>query len=202
MPLETRKKPSKLAKRILCVHEAGHVVIGWNEPLMSDVQEARVRFRKRRGATVFESRYVSLRDEQDYLAEIAVDLAGPMAEKVVFGRWTNMNVRDLGNARDSIEEMVCTHGMSPIGPLLLAGRENSQAMQARIEAEIERILAERVAYVEKRLRALRKQLDVVAKLLFEHKRLDTDAITEALGPRPEAKAAPRRRPERTNARRK
>ena len=201
MPLETGKKPSKLAKRILCVHEAGHTVLGWNEPLMSDVKKARVWFRQRRGATTFKARYVSPCDERDYLADIAVDLAGTVAEKVVFGQWSNVNGADLSHAREQIEEMICEHGMSKLGPLHLVGRPMSAVMRARVETETERILQERLAYVEKRLRALRKQVDLVAEALLKRKKLRKEDIRELLGPRP-TRPVRASKPENEKARRK
>lgn len=194
MPLETKLKPSKIAKRILAVHEAGHAVLGWNEPLMSDVRKVRVWFRQRRGVTKFETRYISPCDENDYLADIAVDLAGAVAEKIVFGRWSNVNGADLEHARSQIEEMVCEHGMTEkIGPLRLVGRPVSAVMHQRVENEIERILQERLTYAEKRLRALRKQLDRVTEALLKKKKLKTGDVKKLLGPRPTGVRTERRK---------
>lgn len=199
MPLETGKKPSKLAKRILCAHEAGHTVLGWNEPLMSDVKKARVWFRQRRGVTTFRKRFISPCDERDYLADIAVDLAGAVAEKIIFGQWSNVNGSDLKHAREQIEEMVCEHGMSKLGPLHLVGRPMSAVMRHRVETEVERILQERLAYAEKRLRALRKQLDLVAVTLLKRKKLRTDDIRELIGARPQGSRAGRPKKGRSDA---
>ena len=185
MPLETKRKPTKLAKRIMAVHEAGHAVLGWNEPLMSEVKKVRVWFKQRRGVTKFKARYISPCDENDYLADIAVDLAGAVAEKIVFGQWSNVNAADLRHAHDQIQEMVCEHGMAAkIGPLHLVGRPMSAVMRHRVETEVERILQERLAYAEKRLRALRKQIDLVAEALLKRKKLRTEDVKELLGPRP------------------
>ena len=193
MPLETKLKASKLAKRILAVHEAGHAVLGWNEPLMSTVKKVRIWAKQRRGDTIFKTRYTSPCDEDDYLADIAVDLAGSVAEKIVFGKWSNVNGDDLNHARAQIEEMICEHGMSKIGPLHLLGRPMSAVMRHRVEAETQKTLEERL-----RDPKLRKQLDLVTEALLDRKKLKKRDLKELLGKRPKAKKLRAK----TNARRK
>jgi cell division protease FtsH len=71
-----------------------------------------------------------------------------------------------------------------LGYELAQGRDHSEATAARIDQEVQRVLAERHAYAGRRLTDARELLDHRAQALLQAETLDQHALTRILGPRP------------------
>jgi cell division protease FtsH len=132
------------------------------------------------------------------LARLAVMLGGRVAEELVFGDVTTGAESDLMQATRLVRRMVTRWGMGTVGlaafqedeeqPFLgyhlTQGREYSEATAARIDQDVQRVLAERHAAVQHLLTEARCQLEQLTQALLEHETLDQQALRALLGPRP------------------
>jgi cell division protease FtsH len=71
-----------------------------------------------------------------------------------------------------------------LGYELAQGRDYSEATAARIDQEVQRLLAERHAYAGRLLTDARELLDHLAQALLHEETLGQDALARILGPRP------------------
>jgi len=124
-------------------------------------------------------------------------LAGRESEASVFGDTTTGAENDLVQATQLARNMLTRWGMGPLGPMafdsdeeepflgyqLSHRREYSEATAARIDREIERVLAERAAAVRALLDQTRSGLDALAETLLKEETVGEEALTRILGPR-------------------
>jgi cell division protease FtsH len=132
------------------------------------------------------------------LARLAVMLAGRTAEEIVFGDVTTGAESDLTEATRLARRMVTCWGMGELGLVafqadaeqpflgyeLTQGRDYSEATAARIDQEVQRVLAERHAYAGRLLTDAHERLDQLAQALLHEETLGQDALARILGPRP------------------
>jgi cell division protease FtsH len=125
-------------------------------------------------------------------------LAGRTAEELVFGDVTTGAESDLTQATRLARRMVTRWGMGELGLVafqtdaehpflgyeLAQGRDYSEATAARIDQEVQRLLAERHAYAHQLLTDARALLDQLAQALLQAETLDQNALARLLGPRP------------------
>ena len=125
-------------------------------------------------------------------------LAGRTAEEIVFGDVTTGAESDLTEATRLARRMVTRWGMGDLGLVafqadeahpflgyeLAQGRDYSEATAARIDQEVQRLLAERHAYAGRLLTDAREPLDHLAQALLHEETLGQDALVRILGPRP------------------
>jgi cell division protease FtsH len=71
-----------------------------------------------------------------------------------------------------------------LGYELAQGHDYSEATAARIDQEVQRLLAERHAYAGRLLTDARELLDHLAQALLQAETLDQNALTHILGLRP------------------
>jgi cell division protease FtsH len=71
-----------------------------------------------------------------------------------------------------------------LGYELAQGRDYSEATAARIDAEVQRLLAERHQYVQRLLTDAREALDHLAQTLLREEAVSREALVRILGPRP------------------
>jgi len=84
-----------------------------------------------------------------------------------------------------------------LGYELSQGREYSAATAARIDKDVERLLAERHKIMRRLLGDACKQLDALADRLLEEEAIEQDTLTQVLGARPQAGAESDEEGERT-----
>jgi cell division protease FtsH len=143
-----------------------------------------------------EDRYNYSRSE--LLARLAVMLAGRTAEEIVFGDVTTGAESDLIQVTRLARRMVTRWGMGDLGLVafqadeehpflgyeLAQGRDYSEATAARIDQEVQRLLAERHAYAQQLLSDARESLEQLAQALLQEETLGQAALVRLLGPRP------------------
>jgi len=119
------------------------------------------------------------------LDEICMSMGGRVAEKIVFTDVSTGAVQDLKQATETARKMVEEYGMSDaVGPVFLGGdtevfiakdwghaKNYSEALSAKIDAEIRSILEGQFERAEQILRDHRDGLDACAKLLLKYERV-------------------------------
>jgi len=205
-------------KRVIAYHEAGHAVVGWALALGFDVHRISIVARgQSHGHTLSvptEDRLLLTSGELS--AQLAVLLAGRVAEEIVLGEPTTGAEDDLARATALAERMVRDFGMSKaVGLRTVAsgsgaggasGEIPSLAVSSRVDDEVGRLIDEAHARASSIITDHRRHLDRLADRLIVAETLDKDEIDDlladvprhpALAPearQPVATAAVRRRP--------
>jgi cell division protease FtsH len=189
-------------RRVVAYHESGHAVVAWMTPAADPVRKVTiVPHGQALGVTQqrpAEERYNYSRT--DLLARIDVMLGGRASEALALGDITTGAENDLVQATRLVRRMITRWGMGSLGPVafqvdeeqpflgyqLAQGREYSDATAARIDHEVEHLIAERLEVVRQLLSAGRAQLDSLAEALLRDETIGEDALGRILGSRPAA----------------
>jgi cell division protease FtsH len=140
----------------------------------------------------------------DLLARLDVMLGGREAEALAIGDTTTGAEDDLIQATRLVRRMITRWGMGSLGLVafqaddeqpflgyqLAQGRGYSDATAARIDQEVEHIIAERQEVVRQLLSNARGKLDRLAEALLSDETIGVDALVRILGPRPGPAAEP------------
>jgi cell division protease FtsH len=136
-----------------------------------------------------EDRY--LRSKSDFLNEIAVLLAGRVAEKMVFNELTTGASNDLERATKIARNMVQVYGMSDvIGPVVVGEREElvflgrelgehknySEKIASQIDSEVEKIVTEAEKKAKQVLIKNKPKLKKLSELLLKKETVERDEI--------------------------
>ena len=206
---------SERDKAMIAYHEAGHAVVGWAVAHGHEVHRISIVARgQSHGYTLsvpIEDRLLLTRSE--LAAQLAVLLAGRVAEELVFADPTTGAEEDLARATALAHKMVREYGMSEVAGLRSFGRvEEGQgegggpAVPARVDDEIDRMIQEAHARARAILSDHLEHLDRLADRLQTAETLEKPEIDKLLAgvprhrsapPRAGADPTPRRRPART-----
>jgi cell division protease FtsH len=193
------------ARRVIAYHESGHALVAWLIPEADTVHKVTI-VPHGMALGVTEQRPADDRYNlsRDYLtARLRVMLAGRTAEETVIGEVTTGAENDLIHATQLARRMVTTWGMSELGLAayessgedrflgyeLGQGRTYSEDTARRVDAEVERLLAESHQAVRALLESAREPLDRLATMLLKKETVEYDELVQLLGPRPAAAAA-------------
>jgi cell division protease FtsH len=187
-------------RRVVAYHESGHTLVAWLTPATDAVHKVTV---MPHGRALGVTQQLPGKDHANYsrsylLARLAVMLGGRTAEEIVFGDVTTGAESDLTEATRLARRMVTRWGMGDLGLVafqadeehpflgyeLAQGRDYSEATAARIDQEVQRLLAERHAYAHQLLMEARESLDQLAQELLQEETLGQDALVRLIGPRP------------------
>jgi cell division protease FtsH len=188
-------------RRVVAFHEGGHAVVAWLTPAADPVRKVTI-VPRGRALGVTEQRPTEERynySRTDLLARIDVMLAGRESEALVMGDVTTGSENDLVQATRLVRRMITRWGMGSLGPVafqtdeeqpflgyqLAQGRDYSDATAARIDQEVEHMIAERQEVVRLLLTAARERLDTLAEALLTDETVREDALLGMLGPRPD-----------------
>jgi cell division protease FtsH len=187
-------------RRVVAYHESGHAVVAWMTPAADPVRKVTIVPHGRAlGVTEqlpTEERYNYSRS--DLLARIDVMLGGRESEALAIGDITTGAENDLLQATRLVRRMITQWGMGGLGAVafqtddeqpflgyqLAQGRDYSEATAARIDQEVEHLIAERQEAARQLLSAERLKLDALAAALLADEIVGEDALTRILGPRP------------------
>jgi cell division protease FtsH len=186
-------------RRVVAYHEGGHAVVAWLTPAADPVRKVTiVPHGQSLGSTEqrpTEERYNYSRT--DLLARIDVMLGGRESEALAMGDVTTGAENDLVQATRLVRRMITRWGMGSLGSVafqtdeeqpflgyqLAQGRDYSDATAARIDHEVEHLIAERQEAVRQLLTEARERLDTVAQALLTDETVREDALVQMLGPR-------------------
>lgn len=184
-------------RRVLAYHEGGHAVVAWLTPAADPVRKVTIvphgRALGMTEQSPAEERYNMSRG--DLVARLDVMLAGRESEALVMGDVTTGAENDLIQASRLARRMVTRWGMGGLGPLafdeqpflgyqLAQGRDYSDATAARIDQDVERLIAERQASARQLLVAARAKLDALAGALLADETVTDEQLIGILGARP------------------
>ncbi len=168
-------------------HECGHAILAHVLENCDDLHEVSIISRGwAAGYTMMLPREdIHFTLQSHMLDEICMTMGGRVAEKIVFTDVSTGAVQDLKQATQTARKMVEEYGMSDaVGPVFLGGdtevfiakdwghsKNYSEALSAKIDAEIRRILEGQFERAEKILTENRDKLDACAKLLLKYERV-------------------------------
>lgn len=193
-------------RRIVAYHESGHALVAWSTPAADSVQKVSI---VPRGRTLGQTEQIPGEERHNlsraYLSsKLDVLLGGRTAEEVALAEVSTGAESDLVQATALARRMVTRWGMGDVGLMafradeqqpflgyeMSQGRDYSEATAARIDGEVERLLAEAHERVHAILSGARQKLETLVEALLREETLDATALTTILGPPAERKPSP------------
>jgi cell division protease FtsH len=196
------KKDASLADGELekiAYHEAGHVVTAEHCDTHEKSQRVTIKPRGRAGGFAkYAQRDRMLHDLQIVHEELVCLLGGRAAEREVFGVVSSGAQNDLQRvtmiARHAVEELALAE---TFGQVLTAGDKPSDEVRRRVDAEIERLVADAYQDAQRIVAQHRAELDTLAAALVEQKELyRVDIVAALAAARGERGSVPAARPRR------
>jgi len=193
------RKIDERDRRITAFHEAGHAVVGVMSEKASPLHKITIipRGIAYLGAVMHlpeDDRYTQ--SQSEFEAELAVLMAGRIAERLIFGEVTSGAAADIRQATDIAKKMVCQWGMSKtMGPLSYTSREEhiflgreitrnedfSPETARELDCEIRRIIGEAEKRAEIILTREMDRLKLLAETLLVDETLDAKQVYELFG---------------------
>ena len=183
-------------KEITAYHECGHAILAHMLENCDDLHEVSIISRGwAAGYTMMLPREdIHFTLQSHMLDEICMTMGGRVAEKIVFTDVSTGAVQDLKQATEHARKMVEEYGMSDaVGPVFLGGdtevfiakdwghaKNYSEALSAKIDAEIRSILEGQFERAEHILTAHREGLDACANLLLKYERVSGEQFIAVL----------------------
>ncbi len=187
---------SEEEKRIVAFHEAGHVIVANSIPEADPIHKVSI---IPRGLALGVTQQLPLDDRYNYTksylnAQIAVLLAGRIAEEIALGKETTGAGNDFEQATEIARKMVCKWGMSELGPLTFADRDDmvflgrdlavrkdfSEETARKIDEEIKKIIMTNYNRAKEILENKRDVLSKLAETLLERESLTGEEIKEII----------------------
>ena len=183
-------------KKITAYHECGHAILAHFLENCDDLHEVSIISRG------WAAGYTMMLPKEDIhhtlkshmLDDICMSMGGRVAEKIVFTDVSTGAVQDLKQATEHARKMVEEYGMSDaVGPVFLGGdtevfiakdwghaKNYSEALSAKIDAEIRSILEGQFERAEQILTEHRDGLDACADLLLKYERVTGEQFVRVL----------------------
>ncbi|MEO5635168.1 MAG: ATP-dependent zinc metalloprotease FtsH [Candidatus Paceibacterota bacterium] len=186
---------SKKEKEITAYHEAGHALVASVLPHADPVHKVSIIARGNAGGYTLKLPLEErrLQSKKEFIDDIAMSLGGYVAEQMIFGDITTGPSSDLQMSTNLAKAMVTRFGMSDvIGPIALSGgggrnmygesmeKEYSEAISAKVDAEVYRIINDGLKSAEKVLTEYRIAFDAIAVKLIEVETLEQEEYEKIL----------------------
>jgi cell division protease FtsH len=188
---------SEEEKRITAYHEAGHALIATLEKEADPLHKVSI---IPRGMALGVTQQLPLNDKYTYSktylnAQLSVLLAGRISEETFLNMTTTGAGNDFEKATSIARKMVCEWGMSSLGPITFAKKEDmiflgrdlmshneySEETSQMIDVEIKKIIDLAYANAKKVILENRAKLEIIALQLLEKESLTSDDIATILG---------------------
>ncbi|HUY62315.1 MAG TPA: ATP-dependent zinc metalloprotease FtsH [Candidatus Paceibacterota bacterium] len=179
---------TKKEKELTAYHEAGHALVSSVLPNADPVHKISIISRGRAaGYTLklpFEDK--KMQSRKQFLDDIAATLGGYVAEEMLFDDVTTGPSNDLAVITALARDMVARYGMSEtLGPIAFGERQlgnepYSEAVAAKIDAEVSRIIDDAKKRAAAVIAAHRGALDAIAKELIEKETIERDDFEKIL----------------------
>ncbi len=186
-------------RRVVAYHEAGHALAAWLTPYADPVHKVTI---IPRGQALGVTEQLPGDDQYNYsrsslLARLAVMMGGRAAEELATGDITTGAENDLVEATRLARRMITRWGMGSLGPMALntdeeqpflgyelaQNRTYSEETAARIDQDVQKLLANRYQEVKGLLESARSKLDNLVSILLKEETIDRDSLVRILGPR-------------------
>lgn len=187
-PEKRSHKVTDKDRRLVACHEAGHALVATLMPMCDPVKEVSIIPRGSAGGytqTLAEedTEFVSSRKLRDDLAMI---MGGHVAEQVLLGDVSTGASSDLKRASEIVRRMITEYGMSSeIGPIYMAGdkeifigrdyghtHNTSEALAAKVDAEMKKMLMEAQKRAEEAIRNNMDKLQTIIDVLLKKEKID------------------------------
>lgn len=194
---EKKRLQSDYDRKLTAYHEAGHALVSHFEPDTDPVHRISIVSRGMAlGFTLIPPAKDKLHETKTHLLQrLAVMMGGRAAEEVVFKEVTTGAANDFDQATNVARAMVVDYGMSSLGPVNYGpsyditefgkttwqDQRISEAMMAKIDAEVVTILETAYQQAVATLKKHRKLLDKVADELVQKESIDTDEFEAIVG---------------------
>lgn len=192
-----KRLQSERERRMTAYHEAGHAIVAHFLPDADRVH--RISIVSRGMALGFtltppeQDKYQQTKSE--LLATMAVLLGGRAAEDIFFDELTGGASNDIEKVTNIARAMVLDYGMSKLGPLNFGPQYDSSTyaraagethqvsdrVQAEVDAEMQRMVAEAEAITRKLIIKYRKAMDKVVERLMDVETLEAEEFEEVVG---------------------
>ncbi len=188
-------------KKITAYHEAGHAIVSHFLASADPVHKISIIARGSAGGYTLkvpsEDRHMHARSE--FLAEIAVLLAGHMVEKEIFGEVTTGATSDLRRATSLARQLITDYGMSEnLGPrtygakeeMIFLGREiheqrdYSEKIAEKIDEEIAELIKKGGEMAKNIIISKKAELEKVTLALLEKETIEKDEFELLVGKKP------------------
>jgi len=188
---------SEEEKRITAYHEAGHALLAAVAKEADPLHKVSI---IPRGMALGVTQQLPLNDKYTYSktyleAQLSVLLAGRVSEEVFLGILTTGAGNDFERATSIARKMVCEWGMSSLGPMTFAKKEDmvflgrdlmshneySEETAQQIDKEIRTIIDQALATSRRLILENRAKLETIAQQLLEKESLTSDDIAAILG---------------------
>ena len=196
-PKKTSRVMNERERKNTAFHEAGHAIVSHVLPHLDSVHQISIIPSGRAlGYTMSlpaEDKYSVYKEElKEQIAEL---LGGRVAEALVFGDISGGASNDIKRATAIARKMVTELGMSEnLGPVLYgtgesevflgrdfsSGKNYSEEVSAKIDAEIKALLDEGYATAERILQENRQKLDFIAEFLLKNELMDAEQFAAAM----------------------
>lgn len=177
--------------RVTAYHESGHALVRLMLPEDTDPLHKITIIPRGRALGVTHSlpekeKYTT--SKQEMTALITVLLGGRVAEELVFSKFTTGAYSDFKSATEIARGMVCTYGMSELGPVVYSQQNGefvySQKTAERIDNEVLGIINACYEKAMKILKTNREKLDILAEKLLEKETMYAGEVYALLGIEP------------------
>lgn len=186
-------------RRIIAYHESGHALVAWLTPDADPVNKVTI---IPRGRALGVTEQMPGEDQYNYskeylLARIAVMLGGRASEEIAIKSITTGAENDLAEATKLARRMVTRWGMGSLGSMafvtdeqqpflgyeLTQGREYSEAMAAKIDDDVQKLLSERYGFTRHLLESACEPLERLVNELLKEEIVQQEDLERILGPK-------------------
>ncbi len=185
-------------KKITAVHEAGHALVSASLPHADPVHKVSIISRGQAAGYTLKLPDIEkhLHQRAEFIDDLAVMLAGNVAEREVFGDVTTGAQNDFRQATRLARQMVTEYGMSELGmrtygqkeELIFLGREiseqrdYSEKVAEGIDAAVDKFLKQAAETAKKTIHKMRPALDAIVNALLEKETLEQDEFAALVKP--------------------
>ncbi len=183
---------SEEEKKTTAYHEAGHALLAALEKEADPLHKVSI---IPRGMALGVTQQLPLNDKYTYSkayleAQLSVLLAGRIAEEIFLKQLTTGAGNDLERATSIARKMVCEWGMSSLGPITFAKKDEmiflgrdlmqstpySEETAKKIDEEVNKIITKAYNHTKKVINDNKKYLKKIAEYLLEYESLTSDEI--------------------------
>ncbi len=185
-------------KKVTAVHEAGHALVSHMLPHADPVHKVSIISRGRAAGYTLKlpatDKYLHKRSE--FIDDLAVLLAGHVAEKMEFGEVTTGASNDLKRATELARSLITQYGMSEkmmprvygeqeevvfLGRDFNEKRNYSEKVAEKIDEEIDAMIGQAVTTAEKVMKDNKARLDAIVALLIEKETIEQEEFLKVVG---------------------
>jgi len=186
---------SEKERKITAYHEAAHALVSHELPEADPVHKISIISRgQAAGYTLklpLEDKHFHSRSE--FIADLAVLLAGHTVEKEIFGEVTTGASSDLKHATRLVKSLISEYGMSEkmgartfgekeemifLGREIREQRDYSEKTAEAIDEEISHLLSEAVKTAREIIRKKKSKMEVIVKMLLEKETIEKEEFEE------------------------